>query len=103
MQSLTWRRPAAILFLLCLLGTIVHADGPARAPINLLVNEGFARGEAGWTVPDSDTAYSVLVPAQAGPYLRALRVTSLSESQATTRGTSRCARASRRRCTRATR
>ena len=75
MRHLKWRRPAAILFLLCLLAPAVRADGPARAPINLLANEGFARSEAGWIVPETDSAYATLVPAQAGPYRQALRVT----------------------------
>ncbi len=75
MQYLKWRHPAAFLVLICLLSTTGHADAPARAPVNLLVNEGFARGEAGWRVPDSDTAYSTLAPAQAGPYRQALQVT----------------------------
>ena len=77
MKHRHWRRQAAFLCLLWfgLLCVGLRAEAPPREPVNLLVNEGFARGEAGWTVPDTDTAYSELVPALAGPYRQALRVT----------------------------
>lgn len=52
----------------------VRSDAPTAEPVNLLINAGFARDEAGWGVPDSGIAFSTFVPAQAGPYHRAIHV-----------------------------
>lgn len=64
----------ALLCIAIVCSLTLRARAQAKETLNLLVNPGFARDDAGWGLPDSDIAFSTFVPAQAGPYRRAVHI-----------------------------